>query len=128
MAITRAQAQEIHERCLQLIHEKKLDEAAQLADTIAELVADPSNDIVHWHGADYIDHHWGMGEILGNHDRRRNPERAIRMYRMALATYRIHAMHATSGSEGSARMYDVERLERIIETLQNPRPWWRFWA
>jgi hypothetical protein len=121
---SKAQVVALHQHCLELMHRRKLAEAAELADSISEQAADPDAPNVHtW------DTMWAFCERLGDYEKRRNPERALRLYRMALASYRLIASSATSGSEGSMYMLSVNRVEAKMRRLQDPpRQWWqRLW-
>lgn len=41
-------------------------------------------------------------------------------YHEALRYWQMHAVQSTSGGEGTARMLDVTRVQRIIESLTKP--------
>jgi hypothetical protein len=44
----------------------------------------------------------------------------IAKYHEALRYWQMHAAQSTSGGEGTARMLDVTRVQRIIESLTKP--------
>ena len=44
----------------------------------------------------------------------------IAKYHEALRYWQMHASQSTSGGEGTARMLDVTRVQRIIESLSKP--------
>lgn len=47
-------------------------------------------------------------------------EDQIAKYYEALRYWQMHAAQSTSGGEGTARMLDVTRVQRIIESLTKP--------
>lgn len=47
-------------------------------------------------------------------------EEQIAKYHEALRYWQMHAAQSTSGGEGTARMLDVTRVQRTIESLTKP--------
>ncbi len=127
MEITREQALDINRRVLELIRRRKYHEAAALVDTIAGAAANPADPNIH--PSNYVELHWGGCEILGDYEKRTNPQRAVRMYRIALATAIVVASSATGSGEGLMYQERVEKLRKKIDRMEHPRkPWWKFWA
>ena len=104
----------LQERCRELVKKRQKADAAELADTITHLPPE-----VLLTGEEQVDWGWGVCEILGDYDARHNPERARRLYQVALVCYQDIA--------ATQRLtFDVERVQRKIALLDNPpKTWWQ---
>jgi hypothetical protein len=111
----------VHDRVMELIRQRKWVQAAQLADTVSQL----SN----FHPWDPYVKHWGLCEKLADYERKRDPARAVRLYKMALETMRLIAS-STGGKDGLHYRPSIEQLEKKIQRLENPqdKSWWHFWG
>jgi hypothetical protein len=57
-------------------------------------------------------------ETWASNVERQNPQQALVYYHKALNDYSVYASWATSGGEGTARMVDVDRLDKKIQKLE----------
>ncbi len=107
MNLTTEQITTIHERVMELIRLRKWNMAAELADTVSELP--------NFHPWDPLQRHWGLCEKLADNERRRDPARAARLYKMALES--IRRMAAAAGGEKEHYIPQMKQLEQKIQRI-----------
>ena len=97
-----------------LVREKRWAEAAAIVSQLDACSAEELNSV------ELVDLWWMFCEELADVVAPSDPARAVRLYDLALVSFRKEGSYATGAGEGMVAMAKIDRVERKLAQL--PRP------